>query len=251
MQLILDSLPLLWSGLLITFKLASLTLIITAFISLVFGMMSVSKYKILRIISVVFVEVFRDIPIVVNLLFVYFGAPLLGVALDPFTAALVSLTSWGSANGSEIIRGGFNSLAKHQRESAMALGLRPWETMFFVLLPQVIVPVLPSFTGLFSLLIQATSLATLVGASEFLRTANIIVERTTMMTGESPAFEVFGFVLCVYFVICFSLNVLTSKLEKRLVQSRTAQGQEGKKSINFLKAFSDLFSALKWRNSHD
>ena len=221
MQLIIDSLPLLGRGLVVTFQLASLTLLLTAFISLFFGIMSVSRFLVLRLIALVFVEVFRDIPIVVNILFVYFGAPLVGLSFDPFTAALVSLTTWGSANGSEIIRGGFNAIPKHQRESALALGLRPWETLFLVLVPQIILPIIPSFTGLFSLLIQATSLATMVGASEFLRTAKIIVERTTMTTGESPAFAVFGFVLCVYFVICYSLNLFTAWLERKIETGRS------------------------------
>ncbi|WP_045024611.1 amino acid ABC transporter permease [Agrobacterium arsenijevicii] len=227
MQLIIESLPLLWRGLIVTFQLASLTLLLTAIISLIVGIMSVSRNRGFRIFAIAFVEFFRDIPLVVNLLFVYFGAPLIGLSLDPFMAALASLTSWGSANGSEIIRGGFNALSKHQRESAMALGLRPWETIFLVLLPQILLPILPSFTGLFSLLIQATSLATLVGASEFLRTSKIIVERTTMMTGESPAFAVYGFVLCVYFVICFSLNLLTAWLEKRIITARTVHRHAG------------------------
>ena len=217
MQLIIDSLPLLWRGLIVTFQLASLTLLFTAFISLFVGIASVSRFWTLRALAVIYVEFFRDIPLVVNLLFVYFGAPLVGLALDPFSAALVSFTSWGSANGAEIIRGGFNALAKHQRESAQALGLRSWETMFLVLLPQIVLPILPAFTGLFSLLIQATSLAT----TEFLRSAKIIVERQTMMTGESPAFMVFGFVLCVYFVICYSLNLFTAWLERRIVTART------------------------------
>lgn len=223
MQLIIDALPLLWSGLIVTFKLASLTLLLTGIISLFFGIMAVSRSRTLRIISAVYVEVFRDIPLVVNLLFVYFGAPLIGLSLDPFSAALLSLTSWGVANGSEIIRGGFNALSKHQRESAQALGLRPWEIMFQILLPQILLPIFPSFTGLFSLLIQATSLATLVGTAEFLRTAKIIVERTTLMTGESPAFIIFGFVLCVYFIICFSLNLFTAWLERKIKHAHTGQ----------------------------
>lgn len=221
MQLIIDSLPLLWRGLIVTFQLASMTLLLTAFISLLFGIMSVSRYRSLRIIALIYVELFRDIPLVVNILFVFFGAPIIGLSLDPYSAALVSLTSWGSANGSEIIRGGFNALPKHQRESALALGMRPWEILFMVQLPQIILPILPSFTGLFSLLIQATSLATLVGTNEFLRSAKIIVERTTMTSGESPAFAVFGFVLCVYFVICFSLNMFTAWLERKIVTSQT------------------------------
>ncbi|WP_172327262.1 amino acid ABC transporter permease [Mangrovicoccus sp. HB161399] len=222
MDLIIENLPLMWKGLVVTFQLAVATLFLTTAVSFAVGIAAVSRFRSLRILSVVFVEFFRDIPLVVNLLFVYFGAPLVGLSLDPFAAALVSFTSWGSANGAEIIRGGFKAIPKHQRESALALGMRPAETMVLVLLPQILLPILPAFTGLFSILIQATSLATMVGAMEFLRSAQIIVERTTMMTGMSPAFAVYGFVLCVYFVICFSLNLLTGWLERRIAQSRSA-----------------------------
>lgn len=224
MQLILDSLPLLWRGLLVTFQLALLTLALTLVVSLAIGLMSVSRRAVLRGVARAFVELFRDIPLVVNILFVYFGAPLVGLSLSPFAAALVSLTTYGSANGAEIIRGGLTALPRHQAESAAALGLRPAERMLFILLPQILLPVIPAFTGLFSLMVQATSLATMVGATEFLRTAEIIVERTTMMTGESPAFAVYGVVLCVYFVICFSLNLLTAALERRINTTRAVPG---------------------------
>jgi polar amino acid transport system permease protein len=175
-----------------------------------------------RWIALGFVEFFRDIPLIVNLLFVYFGAPLIGVPLDPFAAAIVGLSSWGGANGAEIVRGGFNAVARHQRESAMALGLKGWEILVFVLAPQVLLPIIPPFTGLFSVLIQATSLASLIGTLEFLRTAQIVIERSTLMTGFSPAFVVFGFVLVVYFIICFALSNLTGALE-RYLSERTAQ----------------------------
>ena len=67
-----------------------------------------------------------------------------------------------------------------------------------------------------SVLIQATSLASLIGALEFLRTAQIVVERTTLMTGDSPAFLIYAFVLAVYFVICAALAAITRRLEERL-----------------------------------
>jgi polar amino acid transport system permease protein len=71
-------------------------------------------------------------------------------------------------------------------------------------------------------LIQATSLASLIGTLELLRTAQIVIERSTLMTGFSPAFVVFGFVLVVYFIICFALSNLTRALE-RYLSERTAQ----------------------------
>ncbi len=224
MQLIVDSLPLFLQGLANTFKLALTTLLFSTVVAVIFGLMSISRFRLVRWAARSLVEFVRAIPLVVNLLFVYFGAPLVGVPLDPFAAATIGLSSWGAANGAEIVRGGFNAVSKHQRESAMALGLRGWEIMVYVLAPQVLLPIIPPFTGLFSVLVQATSLASLIGTLEFLRTAQIVVERTTLMTGFSPAFLVYGFVLMVYFVICFSLAGATRVLERYLVERTSRRG---------------------------
>lgn len=224
MGLILDNVPLFLQGLVNTFRLALVTLLISTVISVLFGLMSISRFRLIRWAALAFVEFFRGIPLVVNLLFVYFGAPLIGIPLEPFAAAIVGLSSWGGANGAEIVRGGFNAVAKHQRESAMALGLRGWEILVFVMAPQVLLPIIPPFTGLFSVLIQATSLASLIGALEFLRTAQIVVERTTLMTGYSPAFLVYAFVLCIYFLICFTLASFTRYLERRLSERTERRG---------------------------
>jgi len=221
MDIILNNLPLLWTGLLRTLELAVVTLVGSTVISVIFGLAGVARSRVLRLVSMAYVEFFRDIPLIVNVLFVYFGAPLIGVSLDPFGAATISFSLWGGANGAEIVRSGFNAVPRHQEQSAMALGLKPWEIMWYVLAPQALLPIIPPFTGLFSLLIQATSLASMVGAMEFFRSAQIIVERTTMMTGFSPAFMVYGFVLLVYFVICASLSALTKLLEKRLSERQT------------------------------
>jgi polar amino acid transport system permease protein len=224
MDLIIGSFPLFLQGLVNTFKLALVALLLSTVIAVIFGLMSISRFALVRWIARAFVEFFRAIPLIVNLLFVYFGAPLVGVPLDPFAAATVGPSTWGGANGAEIVRGGFNAVAKHQRESAMALGLRGWETLVFVLAPQVLLPIIPPFTGLFSVLVQATSLASLIGTLEFLRTAQIVVERTTLMTGFSPAFLIYGFVLLVYFVICFALAALTRRLERYLSERTSRRG---------------------------
>lgn len=218
MQLLLDNAGFLYRGLVSTFQLAVLTLLLATVISVMIGLMAVARRRAWRIVALCYVEFFRDIPLIVNLLFVYFGAPLLGVPLSPFTAALVGLTLWGGANGAEIVRGGINAVPRHQTASATALGMKPWETMWFIVGPQALLPILPSFAGLFTLLVQATSLASLVGVTEFLRVNQIMVERTTMQLGESPAFLVYGFTLIVYFLICSVLTWGTRRLERRLGQ---------------------------------
>ena len=223
MELIAANAPLFLRGLAVTFALALVTLVFSTVLSVIFGLMSISRRPALRVGARAFVEVFRGTPLIVNLLFVYFGAPLVGLALEPFAAAVVGLSSWGGANGAEIVRGGFNAVPRHQTESAVALGLSGWHDSLFVLAPQVLLPIIPAFTGLFSVLIQATSLASLIGALEFLRTAQIVVERTTLMTGDTPAFLIYAFVLAVYFVVCAALAALTRRLEQRLA-SRTQRG---------------------------
>jgi len=223
MDLIAANAPLFLRGLAATFVLAVVTLVASTVLSVIFGLMSISRWGLLRLIARAFVEVFRGTPLVVNLLFVYFGAPLVGLSLEPFAAAVVGLSSWGGANGAEIVRGGFNAVPRHQTESAIALGLAGWQILVLVLAPQVLLPIIPAFTGLFSVLIQATSLASLIGTLEFLRTAQIVVERTTLMTGDSPAFLIYAFVLAVYFVICAALAALTRRLEVRLA-NRTERG---------------------------
>ena len=224
MDLILNNSTFFLMGLAKTFQLAVTTLFFATIFSVFFGIMSVTRYKVLNVVALVYVELFRDIPLLVNVLFVYFGAPLIGIPLDPFAAATVSFSLWGGANGAEIVRGGFSAVSRHQRVSAVALGLKPWEIFWFVLGPQALLPIIPPFTGLFGLLIQATSLASMVGAMEFFRTSQIIVERTTLMEGHSPAFLIYGFVLVIYFIICASLAAMTRKLERRLSDRRSRVG---------------------------
>jgi polar amino acid transport system permease protein len=216
MQLILDNLGLFAAGLGWTFRLAVVTLLISTVISAIIGTLSVTRSRTLRAIALVYVELFRDIPLLVNALFVFFGAPLVGIPLEPFAAATISFSLWGGANGAEIVRGGFNAVPRHQRESAVALGLKPWEIYCFVLAPQALLPMLPPFAGLFTLLVQATSLASLVGVQEFFRVGQIVIERTTMMSGYSPAFLIYGGLLITYYLICSVLTAGTRWLESRI-----------------------------------
>ncbi|MCC7274921.1 MAG: amino acid ABC transporter permease [Alphaproteobacteria bacterium] len=216
MQLLLDNAHVFLGGIIQTFQLAVATLACATVVAVLIGVTSVLPFAWARLVALCYVEIFRDIPLLVTMLFVYFGAPLLGVPLSPYWAALISLTLWGGANGAEIVRGGINAVPRHQTVSAVALGLKRWEIFRYIVLPQALLPIVPPFTGLFSNLVQATTLASLVGVTEFFRIGNIIVERTTIQEGHSPAFLVYGFVLLTYFVICSLLTGLSRRLERSL-----------------------------------
>ena len=237
MELILESYRLFLIGLGWTLWLAVLTLLNATVISVLIGTLATIGNKPLRYLMFAYVEIFRDIPLIVSLFFIFFGAPLLGLSLDPFGATLLTLTLWGSANGAEIVRAGIESVPQHQVRSARALGLRQWEIYRFIIIPQALLPILPPFTGLFALLIQSTSLGALIGVPEFLRMSQIIVERTTTGEGYSPAFTIYALALIVYYIISASLEQLARKFEARLEKRkmRDTSGSERDQKNNQLK----------------
>lgn len=208
-------------GLLMTLQLAPVVLLFTTLVSVAFGVLATLPQRWLGWLIHGYVELFRSIPLIVNVFFIFFGAPLLGLDLSPFAAVTTGLTLWGSANGIEIVRGGLLAVPRHQWKSAWALGLPRWRIYLHILGPQSLKAILPAYTGLLTLLVQATSLGALVGVGEFLKTGQTLIERTTMMTGASPAFTVYGTVLLVYFVICSLLSWLSRYLERRLGRPQT------------------------------
>ncbi|MGP0149167.1 amino acid ABC transporter permease [Pseudomonas oryzihabitans] len=203
-------------GLLMTLQLALVVLLFTTLVSVVFGVLATLPQRWLGWLIHGYVELFRSIPLIVNVFFIFFGAPLLGLDLSPFAAVTTGLTLWGSANGIEIVRGGLQAVSRHQWKSAWALGLPRWRIYLHIVGPQSLKAILPAYTGLLTLLVQATSLGALVGVGEFLKTGQTLIERTTMMAGASPAFTVYGTVLLVYFIICSLLSWLSRYLERRL-----------------------------------
>ncbi|EJL02813.1 MULTISPECIES: amino acid ABC transporter permease [Pseudomonas] len=216
MNFLIENWAFVCKGLWMTLRLAMVVLLFTTLISIVLGVMATLKNRLLGWTIHAYVELFRSIPLIVNVFFIFFGAPMLGLDLSPFAAVTTGLTLWGSANGIEIVRGGLESVARHQWKSAWALGLRPWQIYLYVIAPQSMRAILPAYTGLLTMLVQATSLGALVGVGEFLKVGQIIIERDTVMTGVSPAFSVYGLVLLVYFVICSLLSWLSRYLERRL-----------------------------------
>ncbi|RYJ03988.1 MAG: amino acid ABC transporter permease [Acetobacteraceae bacterium] len=216
MSLILENLPLFLIGLQATLSLAAVTLAASTVLGVTLGTLASLKSLPLRAVVALYVETFRDIPLIVTIFAIFFGAPFLGVPLAPFPAVALGLSLWGGANAAEIVRGGIRSVDKGQAEAATALGLRLWQIYLRVLWPQALRAVLPAYTGLLALIIQSTSLGALVGVTEFLKAGGLVIERSTVMLGINPAFEIYGFVLLVYFVICSILTALSRWLERHL-----------------------------------
>jgi len=224
MTILINNLPFILQGLEMTLGLAAVTLVFATIIAFVVGTLGATRIGWLRAVTRAYVEICRDIPLIVNIFFVFFGAPLLGIELSPFAAVTVGLSLWGGANGAEIVRGGLEAVPRHQSESAKALGLKAWEIFIYIIGPQALRSILPPFIGLLTLVIQSTSLGALVGVTEFFRVGQIIIERTTLMEGWNPAFTVYGAVLLIYFLICSSLTWFGRRLERRMRRETKGSG---------------------------
>ncbi|MDP9651243.1 amino acid ABC transporter permease [Paraburkholderia caledonica] len=183
-------------------------------ISLAFGSLASSQNRALRAPARVVIEFFRDVPQIVSVFFVFFGAPAFGLQLGPVEATIISLSLWGGANGAEIVRGGINSIPTRQFEACRALGLRGIDAFIFIILPQAIKPVIPAYGGLCTVLLQSTALGALIGATELLKSAQIVIERAAFAHGGMPGITVYGFILVVYFTISSGLMRGTRLIER-------------------------------------
>lgn len=231
MTLILHNLPLFLMGLRATLTIAVVTLIASTLLGILLGTAASLPSRVLRWAVAGYVEIFRDIPLIVNVFAIFFGAPYVGVPLDPVPSVMLGLSLWGGANAAEIVRSGIAAVPRGQTEAARALGLRTWTIYLLVIWPQAVRAVLPAFTGLLALLIQSSSLGALVGVMDLLKAGGLVIEHSTVMLGQNPSFIIYGFVLLVYFAICRLVISLSRLLERRLSGRRTVMALAGAPQI--------------------
>ncbi|WP_417277488.1 amino acid ABC transporter permease [Celeribacter sp.] len=172
-----------------------------------------SKIRVIKTAGYTLCEVLRDIPLMVNVLMVYFILPLIGLGFGPFWSACIAISIWGGANGAHILRAGLQSVGSGQRETAAAFNFGPIKTLFLIVLPQAMPVIIPPYVSLLTAVVQATSLGAIVGAQELLRAGQILIEQTTIMRGGSPAYLVYGSILVVYFVLCSLISLVGARVE--------------------------------------
>jgi polar amino acid transport system permease protein len=156
------------------------------------------------------VSAVRGTPLMAQLIFLFFGLPMLGIEMPSITAAMLGLSLYGIAYLAEIVRGGIESVAEDQWDAATALGLNYLQTMWRVILPQAVRIMLPPSVSFFIGLIKDSSLVAVIGFVELARAGRIVVERT------SQSLLIFAVVAAVYFVICYPLSLFSQRLERAL-----------------------------------
>lgn len=207
---LLKALPSLLVGATVTLRITSLSIALGLCIGIVAGLARVWPNVALRAISGVYIELIRGTPLLVQIFLVYFGLPALGLNLDPFLAGIIAMGVNSGAYVGEIVRGGIDSIARGQMEAALSLGMTWRQAMYYVVLPQAFVRILPPLGNEFIALLKDSSLVSTIAIAELTRTGQIIITRTF------KSFEIWSGVALFYFVMTYLISRIVRLSEERL-----------------------------------
>ncbi|AIW17556.1 amino acid ABC transporter permease [Vibrio coralliilyticus] len=194
-----------------TITISLLSMALAMLIGLLVALPSLSNSRWLNGLNRVYVEVIRSIPVLVLLLWVYYGLPtLLDISLDHFWAGVIALTVAESAFMAEVFRGGIQSIAKGQHEAAESLGLNYWQKMRLVILPQAFRQILPPLGNQFVYILKMSSLVSVIGLSDLTRRANELV------VNEYLPLEIYTFLVLEYLILILLVSQAVRWLERRI-----------------------------------
>lgn len=210
-----------WSNIGFLLSGVQLTLIVTIaalssglVLGLVVALARMSPRRWLQIPAVAYIEVFRNTPALIQLMWVYYCLPILtGLELNAVSSATLALAVNGAAYIAEIIRGGIQSIDRGQIEAARALGMSHVQTMRRVVLPQAFRRMIPPFVNESVSILKFSSLVSVLGVADLTYQAQVLA------TTSFRPIEIFTFIAMVYLVLCTTLSYFARRLELRLAVS--------------------------------
>lgn len=210
-----------WGGLMLTVLLAAVGILASFPLGLLLALGRRSTLPVIRVFSVVYIEVIRGVPLVSVLMMFALLLPLFlpaGVLRpDMLWRVMVGLTAFSAAYVAENVRGGLQAIPRGQYEAATALGLSWAQSMRYIILPQALRAVIPALVGQFIAMFKDTSLVTIVGLLELLGIAKSVIEQPAWKTiPGGVVFEVFAFTALVYFVFTYNMSLASRRLERTL-----------------------------------
>ena len=186
--------------------------------SFAFGIGKMSRFWPVRIISDVYIEIFRGTSLLVQLFWLFYALPLLGVSLSPISAGIWALSLNIGAYGAEVVRGAILAVDTGQYEAAKALNFTPSRTLWKVLIPQAVVEMMPPFGNLVVQNMKDSALVSLITLSDLTFKAQTIRNETLQTV------PIYVITLLLYFLLALVLTGIMKWLERILT---TASGREG------------------------
>ena len=207
----LTNLRFLLSGFTTTIFISVVSILFSIVLGLVVAIPSLAKSKFLTYLNVGYVEIVRAIPLLVLILWIYYGLPIMtGISFSPFMSGIIALSISESAFQAEIFRAGINSIRKPQWEAGSSLGLNFFRKLRLVILPQAIRNILPAIGNQFVYVLKMSSLVSIIGIGDLTRKANELV-----VTTYRPL-EIYTFLILEYLILILIVSFLVRRLEKKM-----------------------------------
>ena len=208
-ELIINSLPVLLKGAMITLQMSILAIIIGTLCGLLLAIFLLSKNKFLEVPTRIFINLMRGIPFLIQIFIVYYSFSSFGIEIPAFASGVLAMALNTAAFQAEIIRAGIESIPKGQSEAAVALGISKRQAMMRIIIPQMFVKILPSITNELITLLKNSSLVSVIAVVDLTRVGQQIVS-----TSYSPA-EIYIAVALLYFLMNLAISQGARFIEKR------------------------------------
>lgn len=206
-----DNLRYLFMGLMLTLGVSLISIVFSFIIGSILGVIVYEKIPYFSKFVSFFVDLIRNLPLLLILFFMYFALPNIGIHLSIFWAATIAFTIFESTMIAEIVRGGINAVGIGQFESGRANGLTNIQTMVIIILPQAYKKMIPALVSQFISLVKDTSLATAIVLPELMYRGQIIYGQNS-----NYMMPIFLLLAIIYFVVNYSLSLLSKRIEKNM-----------------------------------
>ncbi|MEK4712306.1 MULTISPECIES: amino acid ABC transporter permease [Sporosarcina] len=209
-SIITNNMDIFIDGALKTLEISAIALLIAIPIGIIFGLGRISRNKFFRLISSIYVEVMRGVPLLVLLFWIFF---VLGqfVRLGSYWSAILGLAIFSGAFIAEIVRSGIQAVPKGQMEAARSSGMSHTNAMRYIVLPQAFRRVLPPLASQFIILVKDSSLVSVIAATD------LTLNAKNLVATSFRSLEVWTFVAIVYLIMTFSMSMIIRYFEKRLL----------------------------------
>ena len=207
----LSNLYFLISGFWLTISISLTSILISLIAGFLVAILGFSKNKFLRIINRIYIEFFRAIPLLVLLLWIYYGLPVVfGLTIGAFAAGIISLSLSDSAFEAEIFRAGIQSISIGQKDAAKSIGLNKFQEMRLIIFPQAVRIILPAIGNQFVYVLKMSSLVSIIGLADLTRKANELV------VSVYRPLEIYSFLVLEYLLLIIIISYLIRRLESKL-----------------------------------
>lgn len=202
-------------GLLVTIRIAAVSVALSLFFGTLFGMLMTTKNRLVRLVCKVYLEFMRIMPQLVLLFMAYYGLTRVsGISLSGEAASVLVFTLWGTAEMGDLVRGALQSVPAHQYDSGKAVGLTDRQVFCFVILPQTLRRLVPLSMNLVTRMIKTTSLVVFVGVIEVVKIGQQIIEANRLKV-PSSSIAVYAVIFMMYFAVCWIVSLVAGMIEKR------------------------------------